>query len=359
MITQKSESTMYSGQQFAQAVINSCNLKKQENCELIIERNCKNLSRTSLFPSDELLSRIFNELVEKYNNCEKYLDQKFKFEISSGDPKKFLSCLWEIIILDKLRNDTRITSIVHEDKGPDWAIVINKNNYYIEATCAQLPEINKDNKSEIHRARNEFGNNKFLVTSYNKLIDECKARISGAVSAKIKKHKDFMSKKNAGYILCISYSSLPFYATCDLYKAVETILAIGPLGVRIDTNSNSMCNEHLSDQNNFTKPTTGAQIPTSIFDNKDNSWISAILFSKAEPCLLLPTYQLINENEIKWNGIANDFVLIHNPKAKHPLGEDEDIFGSKTRISKSDNKLKICGENIFPTLQKNKDLLEV
>lgn len=290
------------------------------------------------------LAIIRAELVEKFQNCHKYLDKKFTKEILSGDHKKIVSSLWEIIILSSLKNNSSITIADHKVKGPDWKIKVGEYEYYIEATCAHLP--NSVGNSEIHRLINKFSHTGTTVSD-EKLPEEVKSRISNAISGKINRDANFMGNQKAGYILCVSYGSFPLYSSCDLYKAVETILPVSSLRVEIDAHNQSMYNEHLSYKGCFKKLTTGAVISTDVFGNEAYAWISAVLFSKAEPCLLLENSNLFPS--VNWNGVKNDFVLVHNQKAKYPL--QEDIFGCRTIILPEASKLKVGGDSIFPTFQ--------
>lgn len=87
-------------------------------------------------------------------------------------------------------------------------------------------------------------------------------------------------------------------------------------------------------------------INTNIFGNDKFNWVSAILFSRVEVCLLLE--QAKNLPGINWGNKKNDFVIAHNPSALYPLSED--LFHSTTQLYAQSNQLLIRGENILPMM---------
>jgi hypothetical protein len=312
------------------------------NADLFAERIICDFNLSSIIDDQNFLSEIHRELVDKFQNCLPCLDQKFLDDVLSADKKQTVSRLWEVIVLDSLLKNPRVTIDEHKNHGPDWKIKLNGREYYVEATCAHLPN---NNISEIHRFLKElqtFGK----TSSDHRLIQEVKARISNRVNGKIEEHSKFMAGKQAGYILCLSYGAISGIPSCDLYNAVSTVLTIGPLTLEIDPINGTMQNAHLSSQSSFIKLPSGSPISTDILGNEQYSWISAILFSRVDPSLLLSAVE--KPLQLVWGGkIKNDFVLVHNPNAMYPLTED--IFGCRTIIEKKQGQLIVHGENIFPS----------
>ena len=281
-----------------------------------------------------------------YDQNKDSLDQKFKKEIETGTLEKIYSCLWELILADKLRSNKDVEILGHKDKGPDWCINSGGSKFYIEAVCAQMPD--QCSKSEIHRVNEDLEKNR-NSSSGNDLVDEVKSRISGVVSTKIKKHKSLVNMQDYGYILCVSYGAIPLFSSCDLFHAVQTLLPMGPLTAHFNLEGTEG-KIFYPYNGSFTKPTTGAIIKSDILLDEKNSWISAILISKVKPLLLFPCAELIPE--INWNSKnKNDFVLIHNPHAKHKLNNN--IFNPRTEISVNLKKemLELKGSNIFPSFR--------
>lgn len=245
-----------------------------------------------------------------------------------------------MIILDHFSKFTKPTE--HKNDGPDWKIKINEKEYFIEATCAHLPE---GNSPEIKRVIDEM-NTKGCTTSDGKLINEVKLRISSVIDRKIKDHAQFMADKECGYILCVSYGSLPLFASCDIYEAISTVLSIGPMQIKLNAQGQMVENASLSHQDHLIKQSASNPIYTDILGNENYKWISAILFSKVHPGLLLD-----NANEIpniQWGEINNDFVLVHNPAAEYPLTEK--LFEAAATIRIEEGKLINEGKRIFPSL---------
>lgn len=263
--------------------------------------------------SKALTTEIKQELMDKYKKNRGNLDKKFLREILTCDIKKINSSLWEMIVIDHFSKFTK--SIEHKDDGPDWKIKINEKEYFIEAVCANFPE---GNSPEINRVIEESKTQKFILSDEN-LIREVKLRLSNVIDGKIKKHESFMKNKECGYILCVSYGSLYLLGNHSIYEAVSTIFPIDSIQLEINPQTRKTENVSLSYKDNLEKAGTDKSINTNIFMNKDYSWISAILFSKAHPCFLLE-----HANEIPgiyWGETKNDFELVHNPFAKYPLTE--------------------------------------
>ena len=290
------------------------------------------------------LKKIYDELVEKYNLGLHYLDSKFLCDVLSPDKFQATSRLWELIMVNYLIAYPAI-KIEHSDAGPDWKVKLTDDReYYIEATCAGLPK--ETDSSEIHRVLSEI-RTKGTSSSGNRLIEEVKSRISNRIYEKMKNHTAFMKDKKCGYILLISYGEMPFFATCSLENAVKTVYPLGNLTLQFTTNQptdQTLIKQSISYQENYIKPSLKpAQIMTNILGNEEYKWVSAILFSKVEVCLLLRASTYLPN--INWKEKKNDFVLIHNPVARYPLSED--LFDSNTIVTVEENKLTTKGENIF------------
>lgn len=302
--------------------------------------------------NEESLALVRCELIEKYQSCYQHLDSDFLKNLCSPDKVQRTTRLWELIIADYLIKCQAIKKIHdHKNAGPDWKITLqNGKEYYIEATCAGLPEKNEEKRSEIHRVLDIMQRQERSSAGVD-LISEAKSRISSVIRTKLDKHCELVKKSQCGYLLLVSYGSLPFYATCDLYNAVKTIYPFGDLTLHLTESSSynpELIGQSFAYQDAYRKISSleDVKINTDIFGNAKYEWVSAILFSKVEVCLLLE--QAKNLPHINWNGINNDFVLVHNPSALCPLAED--LFNSKTRLKIQDNKLVLEGKNIFPTI---------
>lgn len=294
---------------------------------------------------DEIdLNIIRDELVQRYKRGKKYLDSKFFNEIIKSNSRDILSTrFWEAIVLGYLLKHTDISIEPHSNKGPDWSIELkNGKKYCIEATYACIP--GNANNSEIHRVTNELKETGRSTSSGDKRIAEAKSRISNRISEKINKHKSLMQNENAdyGYILAISYGGLPFFVTCDLYQAIQTVYPFGNMRINSIDDGSVICKQ-LEFEDSYIKPSTGKPIYTNIFPCE--RWISAVLFSKVESLLLLDATKTLTLRGIEWSDRKNDFVLFKNPFATHPL--DIDLFESNTVITVI-GELVVDGENIFP-----------
>lgn len=284
-----------------------------------------------------IANNIKDEFIEKYRKHKNKLDRKFLKEITTSDFKKINSCLWEMILVDHFSNFS--DDIVHKENGPDWEVRINGKNYFIEATCAQLPN---GNSPTINKTLDAHASQESIVNG-PKLIEEVKLRISNAIRSKIKKHAKFIKEKKSGYILCVSYNNL---SMCDLYHAVATVLPIGPIQLGINVQNERIENIFLIENYYLRKTDTTNLIETNILGNENYKWISAILFSKVPLIYLFDNAFQIPW--ISWGDIKNDFVMVYNPVTEYPLTEK--LFDTATTITVRDQKIRNEGKIIFPLM---------
>jgi hypothetical protein len=308
---------------------------------------------------------LIRTIIEKYHQHAKNLDEEFLIHALYHQDQTIIPRLWELTILDRLSKNPAIIISPHKEAGPDWTIQINNKEYCIEATCPQLLNTNNIkinsvlNNKKTHIVYDDILG-EFQSTSIqtdHTLIPSVKAKISSVISAKVEKHRSLMNSQHqdCGYILCVSYSAIPRVASCDLYHAIATILPIGPISFIVEPDGAKLDqNLYMPYEDSYIKPSSDLEakipnpdikIPTNLFENDANNWISAILFSKA------PVISLLEKEgesiEHIWNGVNNDFVLVHNPKARHPL--DVDPFDCRTILSIHENQLVQKGQPIFPS----------
>jgi hypothetical protein len=288
----------------------------QMHAEFFAEKIIENYNLTSMINDTKNVLEIKKELMQKYHMCEHLLDDHFVSELNTGDPEKISQRLWEIIVATYLLRNKNIVMSVHKNEGPDWKIKIGDKEYYVEATCTGFLKSNNTKKTEIPQ------------------------RISGAIMEKIKRHRALASKECIGYILCVSYANLlPFGG--DHYHAIGLVIPFGSFSADIDKENMCMKNQHFTYQDHFFNH-NDSPIQTNILE--EEKWISAILFSRVSPFLLLESSELIPY--ISWKECKNDFVIIHNENSSLPLKED--IFGCATKLKYSGDQLQVSGMKIFP-----------
>lgn len=296
----------------------------------------------------KVLPLVRNELMEKYSLCVSQLNSNFLSNILSPDKSQAATGLWEMVIVEYLLNCPFKDSFQgHQNSGPDWKVKLkDESEYYIEATCAGLPEKDDGKPSEIHRVIDELAGNK--ISSFDAaLVHEAKSRISTVIDAKLQRDRELVIKSKCGYVLLVSYGNIPFYTTCDLYQAIQTVYPFGELALKFCPSSTSQAqivDQSFAYQDKYPKITSpGKFISTDILGNEEYNWASAILFSKMEVIRLLKQFRI----HVNYGEEPNDFVLIHNPSARYPLTQD--LFNSRTSITIQDSQLVVEGKSdIFP-----------
>jgi hypothetical protein len=233
----------------------------------------------------KLQEEIKKELIQKYEKNHTHLDSKFLSDILSADKRQLKSGLWEFIMIDRLIQSSEVAHIDdHKDDGPDWCIQLkNGKKYYVEATCAGLPQ--KQMGSELHRVIEEI-ERKGEPSWGNELIEEAKSRISTRIMEKLGKHENLVKGSNTGYLLLVSYAELGI----EHRHAIRTIMPVGGLTLAFErdiTGDPVITDQYLAYQDSYKKikstdPSADrkyVEIQTNILGNEKYSWVSAILFS--------------------------------------------------------------------------------
>lgn len=247
---------------------------------------------------DASLFEMKLELTWLYGRCQFFLDSHFINEvrkINGNTQTRSYNCavaaysrLWEVIILNSIMTykatNKRINLGCRREEGPDWKITLaNGKEYYIEATTINFPK----ESSKIRQCLENITAGK-MVCHGSEIYLELQDKITKSIEAKIKRDSAFMqeaSNKKTGYIIALSYGPLPFL----MVKPPEEMSYF-------------------------------SELEKIIFSNSENNWISAILLSRVEPCLLLENAKKIPW--ICWKEKNNDFHIIHNPNARNILTDN-------------------------------------
>lgn len=248
---------------------------------------------------DNSLFEMTLELTWLYGRSQPFLDAHFINEvrkINGNAQARSYNCavaaysrLWEVIILNSIMaykaTNKKINLAFHVGKGPDWKITLaNEKEHYIEATTINFPQ------GEESKIRQCWENIKYgeMMCHGSEIYLELQDKITKSIEEKIKRDSAFMqeaSNKKIGYIIALSYGPLPFL----MVKPPEELSYF-------------------------------SELEKTIFSNSENNWISAILLSRVEPCLLLENAKKIPW--ICWKEKNNDFHIIHNPNARNLLTDN-------------------------------------
>jgi len=224
-----------------------------------------------------------------------YADKDFLQEVR----KDFHPRFWEMYLGFSLIKQER--SLVPYDKrkgGPDLLILIDKLKVWLEAVA---PTAGGSADAVPER---ECG----VVTDVPD--EQIKLRYCSAIDKKYEKYKDYTKKKiileDDCYVIAVNGGAIPSASKeIDIPRIVRCVLPFGNEVIEINIDSLEVLDVHHQYQDASYKK-SGSPVSTNIFLNSDYDGISAILFSNVN-ALNYPNYP------------GNDFVLIHNPRAKNPL----------------------------------------
>lgn len=287
----------------------------------------------------------------------------------------FHSTLWEFYIHQLLKDMGE--NIDFTKHRPDF-IVKNEDGsdkFYIEAVVS---EIKKTGRLESDRNYSDMEMTEtpvWKLPDFENIINEGVIRSSNAFSGKLKKYTSYIKepwvKTNVPYIIGMSSFSQVNYGLECHYSIVALLYGFyineGGLGYK----------KRLS----VLKEETGVELPLNIFDNEDNSNVSAVLFSSKVTLGKLtalavsqghPTFNAVvsvyEDNEPPYFKIkpvspenpelfSDGLFLFHNPKAKNPL--DRDVFKGQgiIQVFKEDGVLKFDGEQLPLICRVNRALM--
>jgi len=245
-----------------------------------------------------------------------YADNNFLQEVR----KYFHPRFWEMYLGFSLIKQG--ISLVPYDKhkgGPDLLILSDKLKVWLEAV-APTAGTSADAVPEI-----ECG----VVRDVPD--EQIKLRYSSVIDEKYEKFKKYTKKKiileDDCYVIAVNGGAIPSASKeIDIPRIVRCVIPVGNEVIEINISSLEVLDVHHQYQDASYKK-SGSPVSTNIFLNSDNyDGISAILFSNVH-ALNYPNYP------------GNDFVLIHNPRAKNPLPRGLIQLGREYWVENSTLKL--------------------
>lgn len=258
----------------------------------------------------------------------------------------FHSMFWELY-LNKVFLDSGYI-IDEKVKSPDFFIHFNKHKISIEAVIANIA---KDGDSEDKRTlQDAFGEN-----DINQISDEAIVRLFNAIDYKnkeyFKNYKDNNNVESNPFTIAIADYGQINYGQSYIY-AMLSLLYSAYYDPKDMTDLKILCNDNFNREYKFKEKhlkKNGGSLTIGLFQNKDYSHISAIIYSSTLTLGKLtslssnhfyPRFVLIdrdlpsfdqNESTIKvirYSGsnpdeILNDGLFVfHNPLADKPLNDD-------------------------------------
>lgn len=232
--------------------------------------------------------------------------------------KHFHQRTWEMYLGNILiKNRLDVSSI---NEGPDFVINKDKENeIFIEAVACErgtaedaVPEMFIANKSE-------------KMIAQNIPHDEMLLRLANSLDSKYKKYKDFVEEKRKPYVIAINRGDLQ-HVDMDTYLIFKVLFGLGYLSLNIPLGGGMATNSWT--RREYIKKKNGEKVSMTFFEKEEHNIVSAVIYSYKD---------VLNHPEV----IGSDCIVVHNPKAKFPLGFDTFSFLQQYKTEYKDNNIRI------------------
>ncbi|VAX42861.1 hypothetical protein MNBD_PLANCTO03-249 [hydrothermal vent metagenome] len=298
--------------------------------------------------------RIGDAMEQAWEQFEPYADASFASELRSALEKhgedgacmedreaawhQFMCRYWELdvgcsLLAHQHNLDSRANRV---SAGPDFLDIVDSHRIWIECV---VPGRGKGNN-----AIPEFSDGR----CYDVPDDEIKLRLLSAFWDKAKKQeqylKDGLTQRNEPFVIAINGSCLPDNLT-DFQppRIVRCLLGIQNHQVYYSRSTGEFSEAPMTGQRTISN-SNNSQVEATAFQQQKFASISAVLYSDVKP----------SSNLGEWGG---DYVILHNPLATVPLGEDvyqwmtqwrvtrDGKMGTVTRIDPTEGEEKVSGTN--------------
>jgi hypothetical protein len=262
-------------------------------------------------------SRYFEQksyLEELWQLFSPYADPHFKSELASQFQPRF----WEMYLACGFIQLGFELIPRRSSYGPDIQIKLNNRNIWIEATA---PDAGKGADALILHDSSEA----FIQVPEEQII----LRLANSISKKCQKYAEYISSNtisaNDAYVIALNGFNIPYaFADDEIPYIVKSVLPFGNLTVTYDFQSEKVIKQFYQYRNHIQKKSK-SKVPTTTFQDPAYSFISGVIYSRAE-LWNLPTT------------IGDDFLFIHNPIATPGL--EKQWFGRGVSFWLEDNQLK-------------------
>ena len=223
-----------------------------------------------------------------YKSCvlmawEKFLSldlasEHFVTELTSGSKAKLLQRVWEMMVARHL--DGLGHKITTAAKGPDFKFEHEGRSYWVECVSPEPMGVPEDYLEGPNPGEFKVGDVPH---------EEVRRRWITAVDEKAKKLKKYRSDgivgDQDGYVIAVNgcqLGALPIHhGLSQLPYAVEAVYPAGPITVPVDKATGAFGKAFIGTQWSI-KSANGEPVPTSMFVNKENAAVSAVIASSSD-----------------------------------------------------------------------------
>lgn len=252
----------------------------------------------------------FNKLWQCFKPfADRHFLSQIKIDFHERSWEMYIGCLLKKIF----------PNISSGNSGPDFVINQGEDDeIYIEAVACKHGDSADKVPELIPATRIED------ISVHDVPEDAMLLRLVSSISYKAEKYKSFIQEKNKPYIIAVNKGALkhpdpeiPLILKClfglgnQFFKKVNGELVYGGWNTR-----------------DFITKNNGEQISMKFFENKNNDFVSGIIYSPGD---------ILNSPD----DIGADCVLVHNPNAKNPIGLDKFVILQQRVAKYSDDGLKV------------------
>jgi len=270
-----------------------------------------------------------NWMIEAKEFCEQlwrkfqpYADKHFLAEIQ----RDFRSRFWEMYLACSLMEMG--AKISCPKTGPDIKIDTIIGTIWIEAIAPGAGAPNSQDRVMSYKDLQDHSvPEKPIILRYANAIYE-KYRIKY-----FKYLNKGIVKEGDSYVIALNGSKIPSSGTdFNPPRIVRSVLPIGFPKVTFDKKSGSIT-KHTYDYRDRISKNSGSDVYTGIFFDDFYNNLSAILFSNVNP---------VNRSKL----YGQDYILVHNPRAKNPLQGGIIKKGAEYRVKEFSDKFEVLSNHL-------------
>jgi hypothetical protein len=285
-------------------------MKKQD---LLIYSDSVDLDYQKLMTQQKVYQSIISNINKMWDVYYEYADNNFPKQLSVD----FWPRIWEMNLTYILICSGYLPNKKNGTKGPDITLDTKKSNINIEAVCPTpgavgLPDTIQTNTVDI---KDMIDNNNFVMAFKKVETEKIELRLQSVIKEKKDKFTEYLKKETIGHddinIISISANRIPwsnFMFGDDMGIEINILRSILPIGAEvcdIESMRKGQFTTRLEYKKNNIK-NNGSEVNKSIFENKEYSCISAIIYS-------------IHEFPLLHDKSNRNIFIIKNPYAKNIL----------------------------------------
>lgn len=259
--------------------------------------------------------RGFRDFVEElWTKYQHLADQHFRQDARSHFHERF----WEMYLAVALiRRGYEVQST--SGTGPDLCVIDEGTSVYVEATAPGPGESADAVPEPPPMVASTVPEKQILF------------RLRGTIEAKLAQFKQWVAEgvvnESRPYIIAVNGRRIQvFRREGNLPSIVKAVLPFGDYSVVWDTSTDEITNGFYSHRDTIRKA-SGSDVRTDVFDSDAYREVSAVLYAWCDYA-----NHAVN--------LGDEFILVHNPKARNPIRHGLFPFGHEYEYSSDEESLR-------------------